>query len=184
MTTMIASGALGLSLYFLYVWLEPNTASPPIAVTGMSIDPKPYEVGKTLHVYLRINNVSSGLKLKGGFKTWAGAMDEIGLRPENRQSNEALLWKEFESSPPVQKFPLSWVRGDTISVCDGPTLTQEQADRLNGANGIVYMIGQIDYGDGALDFGGYIRTANPQVGTFAIEHNGPAEKRFFETKQP
>ena len=198
--TLLIAGGFGLGIYYT-LWTtpplvvekksveltsssQPTANSLPISVTGFGIDHGPYEAGKIVHVILRINNLSSNLKLRGGFKIWADAADSASLSLENRHHTEELLWKQFEANPPTQRIPLSWARGDMISTIDGPVLTKEQADRLNGATGIVYIMGQIYYGDGALDFGGYVQTVTPHVGTLAIEHNGPAKKRFFRTMPP
>lgn len=167
-----------------------QTASPPalqcpVAVTGMSIDPGPYAVGKVVHISLRINSTVSGLKIRLGFFAWAAAITREQLSdPDNRKRLEESMWKQFEDKPPMPKIAVASVRGDVTGVLDWPIPTQEHADRLNGPDGVAYIMGQLDYGDGALDFGGYVRPSNEQMVTFAMEHNGPAQKRFFNSPAP
>jgi hypothetical protein len=59
---------------------------------------------------------------------------------------------------------------------NGPVLTARDVEALNGPNGIIYVVGQIDYEQGAIDFCGFFLPAQSVTASLCVNHNGPSQR--------
>ena len=179
---VVTGSVLGVLAYST-LWVRRDN-SPPIAVTKIVVEPPPYEVGKPLRVKIEVKCTISGLRLRGRCHTFTGVADDLALSPEKRALNEKRIWEQYErESKAKTPISLNAIAGLMTVPIDGPLLTREDVEYLNGPIGVIYVVGQIDFGKGTLDYCGFIRTAEITAdegrATLCIEHNGPSSKAVF-----
>lgn len=153
-------------------------ATPPISLAQLSMEP-PYEEGKSVKLFIKLKNTEPGLRVRGQFQTLVGLLGN-DHSPERRLKEERKYWELYETNA-KSKTPMAFscVVGTVMIPIDSPPLNQSAADHLNGPNGFIYIVGQLDYGSGTLDFCGYILSKEPFMGLLCVEHNGPVPKPVF-----
>lgn len=150
---------------------------PPIAVTGVIVQP-PFEAGKPLRISIEMVSEVSGLKIRGWNYTAVGVADDNALSEARRPANEEKLWQAYkEKARRAGPLELTAIKGTMNTPLLGPVLTAGDVEALGSANGIVYSLGQVDYGSGALDYCVYFRPSIGGRGTLCVEHNGPSVNR-------
>lgn len=185
LVTAMFSSMIGLGLYTT-IWTNPVSATipksdaPPFTIVRMQVQHSDFEIGKNLQIVIDINNTLPGAKFRTRFYVLIGSGDDAALSTENRQKNEAGYWNRYEQDafgkPPI---PLSGTLGLMHFNIPGPLITEEIRRFLTGPTGIVYVVGQIDYGQGALDYGAYIRMDRPETAVLCVGHNGPSTSVAF-----
>ena len=186
--------SMGISLILYYtIWTAPPTLAIqantviPISVTQIIAQWPPYEEGKPLRIEIEIRCDQAGLKMAGRCCTFVGIADDVALSPEKRPIHEKRIGEQYERDA-KGKTPilLSGTHGLITVPVDGPLLTKDDVDALNSPTGVVFIAGQIDYGSGAIDYGGFVRTAEKERiadkgrATLFIEHNGPSSVIAFK----
>ncbi len=183
--TGLFSMALGLVLYTM-IWtktpapMSALTAKPLIYVTNIFFKPPPYKAGERMGITIEINNGMPGIKLRGHCLTAIGTAVDEQLTPSNRAQAEMELWDHYEKSASKSSSTmLSSAAGLMTLNFDGDVITEQNEKDLRDPNGILYIVGQIDYGSGALDYCGYARMKHGGRVLLCIEHNGPVPKAAF-----
>lgn len=179
---MISAG-IGLALYYLSAWMEnrPSSVAPPISIVRITLEPR-YEVDKPVHIVIKLNNTIPGLKVRGLQTFFVGKISGDSFsKLDRRLDMERKFWQEYEQNARTEMpMSLSCVAGVVMIPIDGPPLNENAVEHLNGPDGFVYVMGQLDYGSGALDYCAQIRSSDPTTATLCIDHNGPAPRPAFK----
>jgi hypothetical protein len=155
---------------------------PPIAVTNIAVL-EPYEIAKWLRVEMVLNNSVAGLKLRSLHTVVVGiAIAKYAeVKPNKRLQSENEIWRKYEETArDALPESLTSVAGQMRVPIEAVTLTERDITALKDVSGIVYVLGQIDYGTGTLDYCGYIQPAQSNDSILCVEHNGPVPHPVFK----
>ncbi|HEX7518234.1 MAG TPA: hypothetical protein VF345_13225 [Chthoniobacterales bacterium] len=173
------SGAIGGAAWWQFM-IPNRLAAPPISLTGIVLRP-PYEVGKPIRFVIKLNNTAPGLKVRGRVTTVVGLIRDRSVFASQREERERQHWATYEQSANSGSLiKLSCTVGALEVRIDGPALTEIAVEHLNGPDGFVYVMGQLDYGSGALDFCGHVESSDPTAVILCVDHNGPVRRPAFK----
>jgi hypothetical protein len=174
------AGAIGGAAWWQFM-VPGQLSAPPISIRVIELLP-PYEAGKPIRFVIKMNNTAPGLRVQGRVRTMAGNITDRSVFFAKREQTERNYWAIYEKNDAESGslIKLSCIVGAFEARVEGPILTDTAAEHLNGPDGFVYILGQLDYGAGALDFCGCIEPREPTRFTLCVDHNGPVRRAIFE----
>lgn len=152
--------------------------SPPIYVTRVEVV-GPFIAGERFNTRIHIFN-----KRAGGTVRARGSARFIEVPAqkyeEQRQAIEdEMVWRPVLSSSDLIDVPapIKLPEGEYSLNLAPMTLQPRNVEAIQNGTAVVYLAGQIDFGDGALDYC-YVWRPDGTVKP-CLDHNGPAPKRIF-----
>lgn len=162
------TGVLGMKVVTNAINGHPSSC--PITIANIYLE-RPYEIGKPLRVGVLVNIEKSGVRMAG---THAIAVGNDGDLRHHRTYQD-VIWQKYEEFARGKPMELTTtIPGHmTNSIPDRRPLSKEDYDKLNDPDGFLYVAGQFDYGEGAIDYCMFMRPGRNNEVTLCDEHNGP-----------